>query len=226
MATDRTFPYPITGLFDGARWPRSHEPRSEPPSLIAALRGRVGPILPVSVERTARNTVPHRVTVDGQVVRINRFSSSVHTIGVGDGHQDRFLLLVVPPRTRPAAARTAMASAAAPGNSTLAPWILTAASLGPAAEGAPPPAPPGATAQRIGRRPGRRHGRSRCRPGRSHCRPGHSPAADRGAAGCAQSATCARPGPPAEASAQILGAASSGPRRSRSTATSAAAAPK
>ncbi|MFC6600332.1 DUF5994 family protein [Kitasatospora paranensis] len=141
MATDRTFPYPITGLFDGARWPRSHEPRSEPPSLIAALRGRVGPILPVSVERTARNTVPHRVTVDGQVVRINRFSSSVHTIGVGDGHQDRFLLLVVPPRTRPAAARTAMASAAAPGNSTLAPWILTAASLGPAAEGAPPTRP-------------------------------------------------------------------------------------
>ncbi|MEW1913836.1 DUF5994 family protein [Kitasatospora sp. NPDC085895] len=178
MATDRTFPYPIfqapgllgpvdcrsarftldpslshTGMFDGAWWPRSRELRRELPSLIAALRRRVGPILHVSVERTAWNTVPHRVTVDGQVVRVNRFSSSVHTIGVGGGHQDRFLLLVVPPRTRPTVARTAMASAAVPGNSTLAARTLTAASLGRPAEAArpawrnataswPPPWPP------------------------------------------------------------------------------------
>ncbi|MFF3594459.1 DUF5994 family protein [Kitasatospora indigofera] len=154
MATDRTFPYPIfqapgllgpvdrrgarftldpshchSGMFDGAWWPRSRDLAGELPALITALRRRVGPVLHVGVERTAWNTVPDRITVDGRVVRINCFSSSVHTIGVGGGHQDHYLLLVVPPRTRPTVARTAMAAAAAPGNSTLAARILTAASL-------------------------------------------------------------------------------------------------
>lgn len=232
MATDRTFPYPIfqapgllgpvdrrgarftldpalshTGMFDGAWWPRSRELARELPALIMALRRRVGPILHVGVERTAWNTVPDRITVDGRVVRVNCFSSSVHTIGVGGGHQDRFLLLVVPPRTRPTVARTAMAAAAAPGNSTLAARILTAASW----PGRPrSPAAAGATPPRAGRPRGRRRGRSRCRLGRSRCRRCRNRAADRRAG----------PGERPGASAQRPGPAPSVPRRS--TATSAA----
>ncbi len=109
-----------TGMFDGAWWPRSRRLELELPALVALLRRRVGPVLHVGVERSAWGAVPGRITVEGRVVRVNCFSSSVHTIGVGGGHQDHFLLLVVPPHTRPAVARAAMASAARRGNSTSA----------------------------------------------------------------------------------------------------------
>ncbi|WP_371478594.1 DUF5994 family protein [Kitasatospora sp. NBC_00315] len=154
MATDRAFEHPLfktpgllgptaptgpgvprlvldpslshTGMFDGAWWPRSRRLERELPALVAVLRRRVGPILHVGVERSAWGDVPGRVTVDGRVVRVNCFSSSTHTIGVGGGHQDHFLLLVVPPHTHPALARTAMASAARRGNSTSAARLLAA----------------------------------------------------------------------------------------------------
>src|SRR4051794_39358339 len=102
MATDRTSPYPLfqapgllgpvdrraarfsldpslshTGMFDGAWWPRSRDLGRELPALIAALHRRIGPVLHVGVERSAWDTVPPRITVDGRVVRINCFSSSL-----------------------------------------------------------------------------------------------------------------------------------------------------
>ncbi|MFI6444082.1 DUF5994 family protein [Kitasatospora sp. NPDC050543] len=166
MSLDRTFPYSLfeapgllgqidrrpsrlsldpslahSGMFDGAWWPRTRDLERELPALIIALRRRVGPVLHVSVERSAWDAAPGRVTVDGRVVRVNCFSSSLHTMGVGGGHQDHFLLLVVPPHTDATVARAAMACAARPGNSTPALRILTVrAALPPGTW--PPPWPP------------------------------------------------------------------------------------
>ncbi|MDH6576473.1 DUF5994 family protein [Kitasatospora sp. MAP5-34] len=162
MAADRGPPYPLihlpplrtvlrraprlridsslshSGMFDGGWWPRSRRIERELPGLIHALRPVIGPVLHVAVERSAWDEVPSRITVDGHVIRINCFSSSAHTMSVGGGHQDHFLLLVVPPRTRRGVALAALASAAGPGNSRSADRLLTE----PAGVDRPPPVPP------------------------------------------------------------------------------------
>jgi len=134
-----------TGMFDGAWWPRSRRLDRELPALVLALRDVVGPVLHVAVERSAWDDLPSRVTVDGRVVRVNCFSSSTHTMSVGGGHQDHFLLMVVPPRTRAAVAKAAMRAASRPGNSTSALRLLTeAGEAGDEDSGPswPPPWPP------------------------------------------------------------------------------------
>lgn len=130
-----------TGMFDGAWWPRSRRIERELPDLVKALRSKVGPVLHVAVERSAWDEIPSRITVDGRVIRINCFSSSDHTMSVGGGHQDHFLLLVVPPRTRRSVATSAMAIAATPGNSKSALSLLTP-DYAHARAGWPPPWPP------------------------------------------------------------------------------------
>ncbi|GAA2134107.1 hypothetical protein GCM10009760_11040 [Kitasatospora kazusensis] len=127
-----------SGVFDGGWWPRSRRIERELPGLVQALWPVVGPVLHVAVERSAWDGVPERITVGGHVVRINCFSSSAHTMSVGGGHQDHFLLLVVPPATRRSVALAAVASAASPGNSRPASRLLAS----PARRGRSQPLPP------------------------------------------------------------------------------------
>ncbi|MER7758005.1 DUF5994 family protein [Kitasatospora sp. NPDC097643] len=112
------------GVFDGAWWPRSKDALVELPDLITALRAHLGRIIRVGLDTSAWDDVPRSVVVDGVGVRINWFAGSDATISLTCGFQDHFLLLVVPPRTDPETASTAMAAAAVTGNHTPAAELL------------------------------------------------------------------------------------------------------
>ncbi|WP_406201116.1 DUF5994 family protein [Kitasatospora sp. NBC_01560] len=112
------------GIFDGGWWPRSDNVLDELPDLLTALGAHLGPITTVGLDTPAWGGVPRSVVVNGVVVRINWCAGSNATISVGRGFQDHFLLLVVPPRTAPVTAASAMAAAATPGNHTPAAELL------------------------------------------------------------------------------------------------------
>jgi hypothetical protein len=71
------------------------------------------------------------MTVDGRVVRIDSSPVGDDTVLVTRGEQDLFSLLVVPPHTRPDAARAAMAEAVRTDNVTQAAQILVDTGSGP-----------------------------------------------------------------------------------------------
>ncbi|GAA3047018.1 hypothetical protein GCM10020229_67950 [Kitasatospora albolonga] len=114
------------GVFDGAWWPRSGHLLDELPDLITALTRHLGRIVRVGLDTSAWDEAPRSLEVDGLAVRIGRYSGSTATISLTCGFQDHYLLLVVPPRTAPAAARAAMAGAASTGNHTPAAELLPA----------------------------------------------------------------------------------------------------
>lgn len=113
-----------TGLFDGAWWPRSRDVMAELPDLITALGAHLGHIPRVALDTLAWDTVPRSVTVNGCTVKIGRFATTTGTISLSRGMQDHFLLLVVPPGSKPRSAASAMEGAAATGNHTPAGELL------------------------------------------------------------------------------------------------------
>jgi hypothetical protein len=120
-----------TGHVDGGWWPRSRDPDSELPVLIAGLESSVGPITRVAVNLDAWDTAPRRVAVDGRRVRVGWFRHmDAHTIGVTRASQGRLALLVVPPEAPAAAAGIAMAIAADATNNARPADILAAARIG------------------------------------------------------------------------------------------------
>ncbi|MFF1787175.1 DUF5994 family protein [Kitasatospora sp. NPDC058243] len=112
------------GVFDGAWWPRSNRVLAELPDLVTALGAHLGRIIRVGLDTSAWDGVPRSVVVNGLLIRVNWLTSSHATISVTRGFQDHFLLLVVPPRTDPETASTAMAAASATGNRTPAAELL------------------------------------------------------------------------------------------------------
>ncbi|WP_327300079.1 DUF5994 family protein [Streptomyces goshikiensis] len=114
------------GRLDGAWWPRTRDIETELPALISVLTGHLGPITRVGVDTSAWNSLPTRLIIDGQVVRLDADAVGDDTILITRGHNDHFALLVVPPDTTAAAAREAMAQAVHADNSTKATQILIA----------------------------------------------------------------------------------------------------
>ncbi|MBV6701742.1 DUF5994 family protein [Kitasatospora aureofaciens] len=112
------------GIFDGAWWPRSNHILAELPDMLTALGAHLGRIIRVGLDTAAWDGVPRSIAVNGLVIRINWFSGSDATISVTRGFQDHFLLLVVPPRTDPETASSAMTAAAETGNHTPAAELL------------------------------------------------------------------------------------------------------
>ncbi|RPF34635.1 DUF5994 family protein [Streptomyces sp. TLI_185] len=119
------------GVLDGAWWPRSRDITAELPALITALTEYLGPITRVGLDADAWEALPARMTVDGRVVRIDSSPVGDDTVLVTRGEQDLFSLLVVPPHTRPDAARAAMAEAVRSDNVTQAAQILVDTGSGP-----------------------------------------------------------------------------------------------
>ena len=113
-----------TGMFDGAWWPRSNHIRMELPDLITALTPHLGRIVRVGLDTEAWDDVPGTVAVDGRMIRISWFPGSDRTITLSLGLQNHFLLLVVPPKTDPETARSAMAAAAERDNHATAAELL------------------------------------------------------------------------------------------------------
>ncbi|KUN79879.1 hypothetical protein AQJ66_27445 [Streptomyces bungoensis] len=112
------------GILDGAWWPRSRDPATELPSLIAALSERLGPVTRVGLDGDAWDDLPTRITVDGRLVHIDSSVVGDDTALVTRGDRDHFSLLVIPPDTPPPAARAAMADAVRAGNPRQARQIL------------------------------------------------------------------------------------------------------
>jgi Family of unknown function (DUF5994) len=131
-----------TGALDGGWWPRSRNPDTELPDLIAGLEPSLGPITRVAVNLDAWDQAPRRVAVDGRRIHVGWFRHmDAHMIGVTRASQARVALLVVPPEATGEAAGIAMAMAADATNSTGPADILAAAGIG--AEGADPMPPRG-----------------------------------------------------------------------------------
>ncbi|MFB6623255.1 MULTISPECIES: DUF5994 family protein [unclassified Streptomyces] len=114
----------LTGLLDGAWWPRTHDMAVELPPLVDALEEHFGRITRVAVNPTRWPVVPHKVAATGHTVHIGWFTEQdpdkmillSYTVGRCD-------LLVIPPETEPASAARLMTAAALPGS------VLTADAL-------------------------------------------------------------------------------------------------
>ncbi|MFD7081110.1 DUF5994 family protein [Streptomyces sp. NPDC059918] len=114
------------GLLDGAWWPRSRDVTVELPALITALTAHLGPVTRVGLDSSAWQDVPTRLVIDGRVVHLDADPVGDDTVLVTRGHNDHFVLLVVPPDTTADAAREAMARAVRADNITQAAQILIA----------------------------------------------------------------------------------------------------
>lgn len=129
-------------VLDGGWWPRSWDPVTELPGLILALDARFGPIRQVLLNGGVWDRRFRRLAVGTRVVRMGWFTSLDPALLIATTVRgDQLDLLVVPPDTAEAVARTAMSRAADPTDTTRAPGILTAILAPPTArpddEGAP-----------------------------------------------------------------------------------------
>jgi hypothetical protein len=118
------------GILDGGWWPRSRDPDTELPALIAGLESTLGPITRLAINPDAWDRAPRRVALDGRRVRVGWFRTmDPHMIGVTRASQDRLALLVVPPEAAGQAAQRAMTMAADATNGAGPAAILTAAGI-------------------------------------------------------------------------------------------------
>jgi hypothetical protein len=109
LAAHGGMPRPI----DGAWWPRSYDLLAELPRLLAGLPRAWGHITSVTVNGATWSSVPGRMLVFNQVVRLSRTvaASAPHTIVLLAPGRGRWDLLVVPPATTEEAAEPLMAAA-------------------------------------------------------------------------------------------------------------------
>ncbi len=126
----------VRAVLDGGWWPRSWDPVAELPGLILDLDASFGPIRQVLLNIDAWDRRFRRLAVGPRVVRMGWFTSLDPALLIATTERgDQIDLLVVPPGTAQATARTVMARAADPANTTRAPAILATM---PAALIAPP----------------------------------------------------------------------------------------
>jgi hypothetical protein len=114
------------GAVDGGWWPHSRNASVELPVLISSLNNRIGAVLRLGVDARDWDDIPRRLTVSGRPVRIGWFADLNHKIIVTLGSRDHILLLVIPPQTPTAAAKSALAMAATGKNSGRPEEILAA----------------------------------------------------------------------------------------------------
>jgi hypothetical protein len=117
-------------LLDGGWWPRSTDPTIELPQLILALNHDHSPVRRVLLGPAGWDSHPLRIPVAGRVRFVWFTAQPANLFFALRSNGDRIDLLVVPPDTRPATARAAMALAAQPANTIHAPDILTAVAAG------------------------------------------------------------------------------------------------
>jgi hypothetical protein len=116
------------GAVDGGWWPHSRNAPAELPGLIVALDSRPGVrVQRLSVHRDDWDEIPHRLTADGHVVRVDWFTVIPrHTVSVTTAGKGTIELLVVPPGTAEGTAVTAMNMAVTGRGGAQAADILTA----------------------------------------------------------------------------------------------------
>ncbi|ANS70693.1 hypothetical protein SLINC_8469 [Streptomyces lincolnensis] len=100
------------GLLDGAWWPRSRDLLSELPALTDVLDPLWGRITRIAVNPEHWPVIPHKVPVDGHVVKVGWFTSEIDPhklllLSYGTGRWD---LLIIPPETGAESAARLMAA--------------------------------------------------------------------------------------------------------------------
>ncbi|WP_189230058.1 DUF5994 family protein [Streptomyces flaveolus] len=125
-------------LLDGAWWPRSRDLTAELPALASVLDPLWGRITRVTVNPALWPVVPRKVSVTGHVVKVGwfRFEQDPHELLLLSYHVGRWNLLVVPPRTPPAAAAWLMAAAGDPRRAQTASRLMADAAQLAASAGA------------------------------------------------------------------------------------------
>lgn len=101
------------GLLDGAWWPRSRDLLSELPALTDVLDPLWGRITRIAVNPKHWPVIPHKVPVDGHIVKVGWFTPEIDPhklllLSYGTGRWD---LLVIPPETGAESAARLMAAA-------------------------------------------------------------------------------------------------------------------
>ncbi|RSM87413.1 hypothetical protein DMH04_10260 [Kibdelosporangium aridum] len=118
------------------------DPLAEFPAMIAGVTDRVGPVSRVAYNMEAWGDAPRRITVDGEVVRLDGVRSlDPRTVFVSGRGWQRKTLLVVPPDASENTAHAALVSAASPGVRACAERILLADGIGCSAPDGAVPAP-------------------------------------------------------------------------------------
>ncbi|MGW6526706.1 DUF5994 family protein [Streptomyces venezuelae] len=109
-------PGPLTGLLDGAWWPRSRDLARELPALTDLLDPLWGRITRVSVNPTYWPGVPRKVPVKGHVVNVGWFRAEQdpHQLMLRSYRVGRWDLLIIPPEIGAEAAARLMATACDP----------------------------------------------------------------------------------------------------------------
>jgi hypothetical protein len=96
------FPHSSTadGVLDGGWWPRSRDPATELPTLIAAVTDRLDPVCRITLNAAAWDGRPQIImTVEGREVRLDWFGAQdAHTISL-IGSRSRLDLMMIPPDT-------------------------------------------------------------------------------------------------------------------------------
>ncbi|WP_405770184.1 DUF5994 family protein [Streptomyces sp. NBC_01538] len=108
-------PPPGRAELDGAWWPRSRDLTDELPALADVLDPLWGRITRIAVNPRYWPVIPHRIYVNGQVVRVGWFTTELdpHKILLLSGTSGPWDLLVVPPEATDASAARLMAAASA-----------------------------------------------------------------------------------------------------------------
>jgi hypothetical protein len=129
---------------DGAWWPRSGDLSQELPGLVEELHRRGVRVTRVGYAPTRWDPAPPRLAADGRVLRLGWFRTidpQLLTL-TGDLTRPRLDLLVLPPDTTDAIARTAFTAATTVGNDRSATALLADLTTTGVAAVPPPPRSP------------------------------------------------------------------------------------
>jgi hypothetical protein len=102
------------GVPDGGWWPRSRDPATELPTLIAAVTDRLDPVRRIALDAAAWDGRPQTImTVEGREAQLDWFGApDAHTISLIGSHRSRLDLLMIPPDTATILAHVSLAIAA------------------------------------------------------------------------------------------------------------------
>ncbi len=102
------------GLPDGGWWPRSRDPATELPALVAAVADRLDPVRRITLNAAAWDGRPQIIiTPEGREVRLDWFGErDAHTISLIGSRRSRLDLMMIPSDTATVLALACLAIAA------------------------------------------------------------------------------------------------------------------
>lgn len=89
------------GVLDGGWWPRSRDPATELPALVAAVTDRLGQVHRITLNAAAWDGRPQVImTIEGREVRLDWFGErDAHTISLIGSRRSRLDLMMIPSDT-------------------------------------------------------------------------------------------------------------------------------